>query len=86
MSMSPVTIKKTETPAATNGTASANTSAASTPIMTSASASPAINSTAAASTAGTTGPTSVRQMVRALYNYDATEESEISFKVCVLCC
>jgi len=72
VSMSPVTIRKTDptsSPTA-NGAGITQISAATT-------AAPAASTTAAASTAA---PSQTRQLVRALYNYDATEESELSFK------
>jgi uncharacterized membrane-anchored protein YhcB (DUF1043 family) len=74
MSMSPVTIKKTEA-APTTTVPNGNPGAAPAAV---AAAAPAVATTAAASTAA--GASAMRQQVRALYNYDATEESELSFK------
>lgn len=77
MSMSPVTIKKTDssTPITSSAPNGAGGSAQMAPSA-SVAAAPAVT-TAAASAAA---PTTMRQLVRALYNYDATEESELSFK------
>lgn len=85
MSMSPVTLKKADsmspivTSSIPNGTPSTQSTASTVSVPpAAAAAAPVASTTAAASTAAPTG--GLRQQVRALYNYDATEDSELSFK------